>query len=394
MGMSSSPFLPSYFFPPRARRPWESPALWERPKFSARGFSDSRYSVNMSGGATIAFGARTDFRPARGFPAYAWSLLAYNFAVILWGALVRATGSGAGCGGHWPLCNGDVLPANPQIATVIEFTHRAMSGGALITAAILAMWGWRVFPARHPARRWALWSLVFMLTEALIGAALVLLGHVAKDESVGRVYSLSLHLINTFLLLASLALTAWWSSMGLATGAPDRSAPETSQERQTLQVPRASQGRTELFAGLIALVMVAMAGVITALGDTLFPSHSLAEGIAEDFTGTASFLIRLRVIHPALGIAAAIFLAFVALRHGRGSPVASLRMLSRLLVILLGVQIVMGSLTVLLRAPVPMQLLHLLVADALWVTTVLFTSERLRGRSLMAGAAFQKNRAL
>jgi len=190
-------------------------------------------------GATVAYGERTGSGFVRGFPAYAWSVLIYNLAVILWGALVRATGSGAGCGGHWPLCNGDVLPASPQVATIIEFTHRAMSGVALVTAAILAAWGWKAFPPRHPARRWAAWSLVFMLTEALIGAALVLLGHVAKDESVGRVYSLSLHLINTFLLLASLALTAWWS-----TRAPE-DQPRTTTHR----------GRGQLVLGIVALVV-------------------------------------------------------------------------------------------------------------------------------------------
>jgi heme A synthase len=316
-------------------------------------------------GPGIAHSASTESRPSRGFPAYAWSVLIYNLAVILWGALVRATGSGAGCGGHWPLCNGDVLPASPQIATIIEFTHRVMSGIALVTAVVLAAWGRKAFPSRHPARRWAAWSLVFMLTEALIGAALVLLGHVARDESVGRVYSLSLHLINTFLLLASLALTAWWSI---------RPAED--------EVQPGREGRGQLILGIVALVVVAMAGVITALGDTLFPAHSLAQGIADDFAGTASFLIRLRVIHPVLGVAAAIFIAFVALRQFRashfGGKADSLRKLSKLLLVLLASQIVAGTCTVLLRAPLPLQLLHLLVADALWITWVLFTSERLR----------------
>jgi heme A synthase len=328
----------------------------------------------MSGSGTVAYGERTGSSFVRGFPAYAWSVLIYNLAVILWGALVRATGSGAGCGGHWPLCNGDVLPASPQIATIIEFTHRVMSGVALITAVVLAAWAWKAFPSRHPARRWAAWSLVFMLTEALIGAALVLLGHVAKDESVGRVYSLSMHLINTFLLLASLALTAWWSTVP-----PAEDRPKT----------RSAKGHAQLAVGILSLVVVATAGVVTALGDTLFPAHSLAQGIADDFAGTASFLIRLRVIHPALGIAAAIFLAFVALRQFRtshfGEEARSLRTLSKLLLILLSAQIVVGTFTVLLKAPLPMQLLHLLVADALWITLVLFTSERLRNRLRSGG---------
>ena len=323
----------------------------------------------MSGGVTIAYDARTKSRLSRGFPAYAWSVLIYNLAVILWGALVRATGSGAGCGGHWPLCNGDVLPASPQIATIIEFTHRVMSGVALVSAAVLAVWGWKAFPARHPARRWAVWSLVFMLTEALIGAALVLLGHVAKDESVGRVYSLSMHLVNTFALLAALALTAWWSM------------PADRQPATTLPSP-AKNGRGQLVAGMLSLVVVAIAGVITALGDTLFPAHSLAQGIADDFAGTASFLVRLRVIHPALGIAAAVYLALIALRQWRATQrratAGSLGILSKMLLVLLASQIIVGTLNVLLKAPVPMQLLHLLVADALWITLVLFTSERLR----------------
>ena len=315
-------------------------------------------------GASFAYRDITESRRMRGFPTYAWSLVAYNLAVILWGALVRATGSGAGCGGSWPLCNGDVLPVNPQVATMIEFVHRAMSGVALITVVILAVWAWRVYPTGHRARRWAMLSLVFMLTEALIGAALVLLGLVAKNESVGRVFSLSTHLINTFLLLASLALTAWWSHRAF----DDRA-----------EIP--PQNRGQLTTGLVALVLVAMAGVITALGDTLFPAHSLRQGIAEDFAATANFLIRLRVIHPALAVTTAVYLAVIGLRQLRASTTGPLRTLSALLLGLLGTQIVIGTLTFLLKAPLPMQLAHLLVADCLWITLVLFTSERLRVRT-------------
>jgi len=316
----------------------------------------------MESSATIAHGtpaARPGSLTRRGFPIYARSILVYNLAVILWGALVRATGSGAGCGGHWPLCNGEVLPTSPQVATTIEFVHRAMSGVALVTAAILAVWGWKAYPAGHPTRRWSMASLAFMLTEALIGAALVLLGHVARDESVGRVYSLSLHLINTFALLASLALAAWWSTR--ASDPPRKTPPE---------------GIGPAVTGIVAMILVAMAGVITALGDTLFPAHSLAEGIASDFAATASFLIRLRVIHPALAIAAALLIAAIAIRQFRAHLRGPLRMLSAMLLVLLGAQILIGTLTLLLRAPLPMQLAHLFTADALWITLVLFTSER------------------
>ena len=283
----------------------------------------------------------------RRFARFAWGVLAYNVAVILWGALVRATGSGAGCGGHWPLCNGDVLPDVSKIGTVIELTHRLMSGVALVLVAAMFVWAWKTFAPGHPARRGASWSLVFILTEALLGASLVLLGHVARNESVGRVYSLGLHLVNTFLLLASLALAA-------------RAATHKS-------------GRFSfaMSGPLIALVLVAIAGAITALGDTLFPAHTLAEGVRDDFSSTASFLIRLRIIHPILALAAGVVIALIAIPEykTRRTPLAGW------LLALFVAQIAAGAASILLHAPLPLQLLHLLIADALWITLVLFTAE-------------------
>jgi heme a synthase len=304
----------------------------------------------------------------RRFAAFAWGVLAYNVAVILWGALVRATGSGAGCGGHWPLCNGEVLPNVSQIATVIELTHRVMSGGALLVVAAMFAWARREFAPNHAARRWAGWALAFILTEALLGASLVLLGHVARNESVGRVYSLATHLINTFLLLASLALTAWYSG--------DRTRPAGTRTGRALSVASAGP--------LVALVLVAVAGVITALGDTLFPSHTLAEGMREDFSSTASFLIRLRIIHPFLAVGAGLVVALVAFPEYRARHTARLRALSGWLLLLFCAQFAVGALSIVLQAPVPIQLLHLLLADALWITLVLFTAEREARRPALA----------
>ena len=268
-------------------------------------------------------------------------------AVILWGALVRATGSGAGCGGHWPLCNGDVLPNISAIGTVIEFTHRIMSGVALVLVAAMFVWARKAFAPGHQARRWATWSLVFILTEALLGASLVLLGHVARNESVGRVYSLGLHLINTFLLLAALALAARASTRKIQPFSLAMSGP------------------------LIALVLVAIAGAITALGDTLFPAHSLAEGVRSDFSSTANFLIRLRIIHPILALAAGVVIALIAIPEykTRSTPLAAW------LLALFLAQVAAGAASILLQAPLPLQLLHLGIADALWITLVLFTAE-------------------
>ena len=296
----------------------------------------------------------------RRFAAFAWGVLVYNVAVILWGALVRATGSGAGCGGHWPLCNGEVLPSVSQIATVIELTHRVMSGIALLLVIAMFVWARKAFAPYHPARRWAAWALVFILSEALLGASLVLLGHVARNESVGRVYSLATHLINTFLLLASLALTAWYA------GGEKRPASHRNDPACLL----AAAGP------LVALVLVAVAGVITALGDTLFPSHTLVEGMRQDFSSTASFLIRLRIIHPFLAVAAGLVVALAALPEYRARRTVQLRVLSGWILSLFTAQFAVGALSVVLQAPVPIQLLHLLLADLIWIVLVLFIAER------------------
>jgi heme A synthase len=299
----------------------------------------------------------------RHLAVFAWGVLAYNIAVILWGALVRATGSGAGCGGHWPLCNGDVLPAVAQAATAIEFTHRIMSGLALAAVAGLFVWARRVCPPRHPVRRGATWALVFILLEALLGAALVLLGHVAKNESAGRIYSLSAHLVNTFLLLASLALTAQRASVWAANKRED--APPLPR---IFNLPS--------LAPLAAIALVAVAGAITALGDTLFPAHTLAEGMRDDFAATAHFLVRLRVIHPALAIAAASFLAWLAIPEWRARRTPALYLLSGGLLGLAGCEVLAGAANILLQAPLAMQLIHLFIADCLWITLILFVTER------------------
>src|SRR6188472_342187 len=105
---------------------------------------------------------------------FAWAVLAYNVAVIVWGAYVRATGSGAGCGAHWPLCNGTVILRAPAVETLIEFSHRATSGLSLILVVVLFFWARRVAAAGHPVRLGATLSLAFMLSEAALGAGLVL----------------------------------------------------------------------------------------------------------------------------------------------------------------------------------------------------------------------------
>jgi heme A synthase len=275
------------------------------------------------------------------FVRYAGAVLAYNVLVILWGGYVRATGSGAGCGDHWPLCNGTLILHAPALQTLIEFSHRAMSGIDVLAVGILLVWAYRAFPRRHLARFGALLSTVFLATEALIGAALVKLEHVAQNASVGRSYSLSAHLINTLTLLACLTLTVWWARGGGRLRLRARAA--------WLAVP-----------ALLLFVLVGISGAIAALGDTLFPAHSLAEGFRQDFSPAANIFLRLRLLHPVLAVGAAGWIALFAATHRRWS-----------LLSLIAIQIGAGALNLVLLAPIWMQMVHLLLADLVWIALVL-----------------------
>jgi cytochrome c oxidase assembly protein subunit 15 len=291
---------------------------------------------------------------APNFTRFAWGVLGWNMGVVLWGAYVRASGSGAGCGNHWPLCNGEVVPHAPQVQTLIEFTHRAMSGIAFAAVAMLLVWSLRAFPRAHRARRMAMASFAFLIVEALLGAGLVLFDYVGANNSVGRALYLSLHLANTLLLLAALTLTAWFS-------------------RETEPV----RGRMPRFAvaALAVALLVSITGGIAALGDTLFPAVSLGEAIRQDFSGTAHFLLRLRVFHPVLAVGGGVFFAAVAIWMMRSNPTTQLRRIALGVVALTIVQLSAGAINLVLLAPVWMQIVHLLMADLVWISLVLMAVE-------------------
>jgi heme a synthase len=290
---------------------------------------------------------------------FAWIVVLYNLAVILWGAFVRATGSGAGCGQHWPLCNGVVVPRAPEIATVIEFTHRATSGLALLALVALVVAVWRGRPAGHPARRAAGWSMLFMLTEAGVGAGLVLFELVADNKSMARALFMAVHLANTFLLLGAMTLTARWLE--------DRPAGLDLAGRG---------GRAALLAALaLGVIVVGVSGAVAALGDTLFPAATLGDALAQDLSPTSHVLLRLRVIHPMLAAVVALALISLAPRIP-GGPAEGTRPGARVAVIA-ALQIGLGFLNVLLLAPVWLQLAHLLVADLLWIALVLLAASAL-----------------
>ena len=228
------------------------------------------------------------------FVKYAWFVLIINIAVILWGAYVRASGSGAGCGSHWPLCNGQVVPAASQVETLVEFAHRLTSGMAFLMVLGMLVWARREFPAGHPARTGAAYSFAMMITEAVAGAGLVLFNWTADDISFGRVVVMPVHLLITFSLLAALSLTVWWSSGG------------------TRIQWRGHGTRAWLLGiGLLLTLIMGMAGAVTALGDTVLPVASLAPGHYETLSPAGQLLVGLRVWHPLIAIVVAMYLLFV-----------------------------------------------------------------------------------
>lgn len=290
------------------------------------------------------------------FAKFAWGVVGWTVLNILWGAFVRASGSGAGCGSHWPTCNGEILPTPESIHTIIEFTHRTLSGVDLILVLVLLIWGWRSYPKGNPVRVGVTGSAAFILVEAGLGAGLVLLKLVGGDTSVLRAIYTALHLLNTFVLLAFLVLTAWWASGG---------SPLTLKEKKRMLVL--------LGLGLFGVALLGMTGAITALGDTLFPAKSFAEGLAQDNDQNAHFLIRLRVYHPIIAIFVAVYtFTLVGYIHGKFGGVT--RKLSLLLGFAVVTQLAAGIINLVLLAPIVMQIIHLFMADMVWISYIVLTA--------------------
>lgn len=293
----------------------------------------------------------------------AWVSLGFTLLVIAWGALVRATGSGAGCGNDWPTCHGALIPETTNVATAIEFGHRVTSGLAFLLVLGLFVFSRRVFRAAHPARQAAAAAVVFMVLEAAVGAGLVLLDLVADNLSVARAVWMAIHLLNTFLLLAAQALLVWWAD-GAATRPRFRGQP-----RELL---------AWLGGGLASLLVVGVSGAVTALGDTLFPAGTLSEGIAQDLAPTAHFLIQLRVFHPLLAALAGLLVLFGARRLAQLRPSPLTSKLSLAVTVLFLTQLMAGFVNLALLAPLWLQLVHLMLADAIWLSLVWLGAEALQ----------------
>ncbi len=285
------------------------------------------------------------------FAMVAWFVLAFTVLVVLWGAFVRVTGSGAGCGNHWPLCNGEVVPRVAQVETLVEFSHRLTSGLSMLFVLGLMIWGFRLYGRGDPIRRGLVGAGVFIIMEALIGAGLVLFGLTADNDSRARAISMALHLVNTFLLMASLAYVAW-----LASGRP---APRFRGQ---------GLAGAGWWLGLIGVIFLGMSGAITALGDTLFPAESLTQGLQQDFGEGVHILLRLRIWHPFIAVGIALYVIFLASQLKRARPGNAVSRLARLVITLVIVELVAGAINVALLAPVWMQLVHLFLACSVWIS--------------------------
>lgn len=268
--------------------------------------------------------------------------LAWSLAVIVWGAYVRASGSGAGCGDHWPNCNGELIPRSPTMQTLVEYTHRTTSGLALLSVIVLAIWALIAHPSGHAVRRTAAWSLLLMITEALLGALLVKLELVANNATANRAVAMSVHLVNTFLLIASMALCAFraWTGDARLRWAP---------------------GAWVNMLSLVGVVVLGMTGAVAALGDTLAQQAV--------FNPFVALLIQLRIIHPFTALAVTALVLFAA---GRAFTVAKPWAIGLMTAVV--VQLAVGLTNVILQVPIGIQLVHLLLADAVWLLTVICTA--------------------
>lgn len=289
------------------------------------------------------------------FHRYSWVLVGYIVLVILWGAVVRATGSGAGCGSHWPLCNGAVVPELAQMETVIELVHRITSTLAGVFVIALVVMAYRLYGARSKVTRWAFLGLVFIIIEGLLGRALVVQGWVVDDDSAARAAVVAIHLANTYILILTLTVTAWLSGL-----------------KHEIRM-RGDQFLNILVGfGLVMAILFSAMGAVTALGDTLFPPDSLFE---KDLDTAGHFLVQLRVYHPVMAILTSGYLIAIVRYVQRKQLGDQVNFRGNFLIGVILIQVLAGGINVLLLAPLFMQVIHLLLADIFWISLILFALE-------------------
>jgi heme A synthase len=261
------------------------------------------------------------------------------------------------------------VPDASQAKTLVEFAHRATSGVAFLLVVGLCVWAFRAYGRGHRVRAAAALAGLFIVTESLIGAGLVLLRLVANNASVWRAVYLSVHLVNTFLLVAALTLTAWWASEG---------------ESARVRLRGFAQGRVGV--ALLGALALGVSGAVAALGATLFPEGGAEQTSVEGMSPAARLLFSLRhyKLHPALAVLVGAYLVYFALSARRASRWA--RRWAAAVLALVAAQFGAGLLNAALLAPVWLQIVHLLLADLLWVALVLLSASTLAREAAHAEA--------
>jgi heme a synthase len=284
-----------------------------------------------------------------------WALLASTVLVVIGGAVVRATGSGAGCGPSWPTCVGQIIPVSPRTATIIELAHRLATTALGVATVVVGVLVWRRTGRGDRLRRALAWVVGLLFVEALIGRTLVVTGWVGTDASVGRATIVPLHLVNTFFLLAAIAVALHLASGGGA-----------------IELRPLTQAKRLAWLAAACLVVVGASGALNALADTLFPAGSLSEGLLQDLDATAHFLVRLRTIHPVVAAIVGIGVLMLSAHPDLDRP--STHRLVRVVRAGIVVQLALGVVNIALLTPLAVQILHLLAADVIWVATILLAT--------------------
>lgn len=282
------------------------------------------------------------------YKKFAFSLLIYTLLVILWGAWVRISHSGDGCGDTWPLCNGQLIPEAQQGKTWVEYGHRLMSG---IYGFVVIYFWWaarKLYPVGHFARKAALATLIFMITEALLGAKLVLFGLVTNNDTPYRAFVMALHQINSFMLTGAVSL-----AFAAATISAELPAP-SKEDRYYKYMPW-------------LIVVIGITGAWASLSNSLFPTDNLWQGFMDDFSNQSHFLIRLRGLHPFFALIGGGGLALFFWLKAQTAESILLERRSYQMSLTLVTAIVFGILTLLLHAPVWMKIVHLALAHTVWV---------------------------
>ena len=297
----------------------------------------------------------------------AWLALVGNVLVILQGAFVRASGSGAGCGGHWPTCNGEVVPLNANVHTLIEFTHRMLALTVLVLGVWLVVRALRARKENRGFTSFALAAFYFLIMEALLGAVTVLFGLTGDNQSLARGLLVAVHLVNSLLLVGTLT--------GMVVYARRR------RPSWPLAIGKQGALATVLGLGLVGMLVLIFSGGIAAMGNTMFPSTSLQQGFAADFNPASHTLIRLRILHPLIAITVGTYL-FVGLGLSWWlKPTPRARRTAQVLLGVYVAQLAVGTANLAFLAPMALQLIHLMMAVLAFSLLTTLSLEMLGGEA-------------